>query len=158
MDNGEAHGGRSSSSILTTATIPPLTGPALGDWEPEAFERHGRELLAMIREHFESVRDVPVAVPVNPADLLKLVDSPLADEPEEFAAILADTREKIIPNLVQWNHPRFHGYFPTSASFPGVLAETLTAALNVNAMLWKTSPAASALERTVLRWVAGMVG
>ena len=72
--------------------------------------------------------------------------------------ILGDTRQQVLPDLVHWNHPSFHGYFPTCASFPGVLAETLTAALNVNSMLWKTSPAASALEQVVLRWIAEMVG
>lgn len=129
-----------------------------GDWEPAVFERNGQALLAAIRAHVESIRDIPVATPCDPMALLKALDDDLPEHGEDFGRILADTRERVIPNLVLWNHPRFHGYFPSSASFPGVLAETLTAALNVNAMLWKTSPAASALERTVLRWIAQMVG
>ncbi len=39
-----------------------------------------------------------------------------------------------------------------------MLAETMTAALNVNSMLWKTSPSASALEQVVLRWIAELAG
>jgi aromatic-L-amino-acid decarboxylase len=34
----------------------------------------------------------------------------------------------------------------------------VAAALNVNAMLWRTSPAATELEQRVLRWVAELVG
>jgi aromatic-L-amino-acid decarboxylase len=125
-----------------------------GDWRPADFERHGRELLGMIREHFESIREVPVTVPRSSADLMALVRKELPETGEDFADVLADTRERVMPYLVHWNHPSFHGYFSNSASFPGILAETLSAALNVNTMLWKSGPAASALERVVLDWVA----
>ncbi|GHC52265.1 pyridoxal-dependent decarboxylase [Streptomyces violaceochromogenes] len=129
-----------------------------GDWAPVDFERHGRELLASLREHFEHVRDVPVARPYDPAGLMARLDTAAPERGEDFSRILADTWDQVVPDLVQWNHPAFHGYFSTCASFPGVLAETMTAALNVNAMLWKTSPSASALELVVLRWLADMAG
>lgn len=130
----------------------------IGDWEPAVFERHGQELLAVIREHFESIRKIPVAAPCDTSQLVASLSSILPENGEDFSRILTDTRNYVIPNLVQWNHPFFYGYFPTCASFPGILAETLTASLNINAMLWKTGPAASALEQVVLRWMAEMVG
>jgi aromatic-L-amino-acid decarboxylase len=133
-------------------------GQRYGDWEPEVFQRWGAEVLGLIGGHFESIRTLPVAVPTDPAELVAALDGDLPEEGEDFARVLADTRDLVIPNLVHWNHPRFFGYFPTCASLPGVLAETLTAALNVNTMLWATSPAASALERVVLRWIAQLVG
>lgn len=131
---------------------------ALGDWAPAEFERHGHAVLRMLREHFESIRDIPVACPIAPADLLALLDSPIPDRGEDFSAILEDTREKVVPWLTHWNHPSFHAYFSISASMPGVLAETAIAALNVNAMVWQSSPAASALEVVVLRWLAELAG
>ena len=131
---------------------------AVGDWTPAEFEEHGRAVLAAVRQHFDQIRDVQVARPSDPAELIARLNSPLPEHGERFDQILADTWEKIVPDLVQWNHPAFHGYFSTCASFPGVLAETATAALNVNAMLWKTSPAASALEKVVLRWLAELCG
>ncbi|MEV6671068.1 pyridoxal-dependent decarboxylase [Streptomyces sp. NPDC051162] len=129
-----------------------------GDWAPADFERHGRELLATIRQHFEGVRDVPVARPYDAAELMGRLHTALPEMGEEFPRILTDTWEKVVPDLVHWNHPAFHGYFSTCASFPGMLAETMTAALNVNSMLWKTSPSASALEQVVLRWLAELAG
>ncbi|TDD77767.1 pyridoxal phosphate-dependent decarboxylase family protein [Actinomadura rubrisoli] len=128
------------------------------DWLPAEFEEHGRELLATIREHFESIRDVPVTVPRSSADLMASLRTELPETGEDFARILGDTREQVMPYVVHWNHPSFYGYFANSASFPGILAETLSAALNVNAMLWKSGPAASALERVVLGWLAQLVG
>ncbi len=59
--------------------------------------------------------------------------------------------ESIVPGLTLWNHPRFFAYFANTGSEPGILAELLTAALNVNAMAWVTSPAATELEQVVAR-------
>ena len=50
---------------------------------------------------------------------------------------------------------------PTSrspAARPGVLAEFLSAALNVQAMLWRTSPAATELEEVALGWLRRLMG
>jgi aromatic-L-amino-acid decarboxylase len=131
---------------------------AVGDWTPADFERNSIALSAVIREHFESIRNTPVAAPADSARLVASLEEDLPEHAETFARLLDETTEKVVPGLVHWNHPRFFGYFPTCASFTGVLAETLTAALNVNAMLWHTSPAASALELVVLRWLAELVG
>jgi aromatic-L-amino-acid decarboxylase len=41
---------------------------------------------------------------------------------------------------------------------PGILAEALSAAFNVNAMLWRTSPAATELEIVTLDWLRQLLG
>ena len=48
--------------------------------------------------------------------------------------------------------------FSISASPPGILAEMLIAALNVNGMLWKSSPAATELEQVTLKWLRQWIG
>jgi aromatic-L-amino-acid decarboxylase len=80
------------------------------------------------------------------------------DEPEPFAAVLQDLDDVLLPGITHWNHPRFFAYFAISGSEPGILAELLAATLNVNAMLWRTSPAATELEELVLDWVAQLMG
>jgi aromatic-L-amino-acid decarboxylase len=50
------------------------------------------------------------------------------------------------------------GYFGATTTAPGILAEMLTAALNVNAMTWRTSPAATELETVVLGWLQQWLG
>ncbi|MCB1034138.1 MAG: amino acid decarboxylase, partial [Acidobacteria bacterium] len=59
----------------------------------------------------------------------------------------------IMPGITHWNHPAFFAYFAISGSRPGILGEALSAALNVNAMLWKSSPAATELEEKVCDWL-----
>jgi aromatic-L-amino-acid decarboxylase len=73
-------------------------------------------------------------------------------------SMFRDLDEVILPGITHWNHPGFYAYFSSTASGPGILGEFLTAALNVNAMLWKTSPAATELEEVVLDWLRQMIG
>lgn len=130
----------------------------LGDWDPAEFEQAGHEVLALIRDYFERIEETPVLTKTPARDLLELFSTPVPEESAPFAQILAETRQKVIPNLTHWNHPNFFAYFATTGSGPGILADTLISALNVQGMLWKTGPAASALEAVVLRWMAEMVG
>ncbi|MGI8587572.1 MAG: pyridoxal phosphate-dependent decarboxylase family protein [Chloroflexia bacterium] len=130
----------------------------LGDWPIEVFESHGHEVLALIGDYFRDIDRTPVMATIPPGELLALLDSPPPETPVPFETLLADTREKIIPNLTHWNHPAFHAYFAINGSMPGILAETLTAAFNVNMMVWRSAPAAAALSKIVLRWIAELVG
>ncbi len=130
----------------------------LGDWSPEEFEQAGQEVLRLIREYFAQIDEIPVLTDISARDLQRLLDGPIPETGIPFDQTLAETKEKIIPHLTHWNHPDFFAYFAITGSGPGVLADTLISALNVNAMLWKTSPAASALEQVVLRWMAEMIG
>lgn len=131
---------------------------ALGDWSPEEFAAAGHEVLELIRDHLAAIDDVPVLGRCTPEELRALLAGPLPEVGVPFDRILADTRERVIPHLTHWNHPKFFAYFPSGTSGPGIVADTLISALNVNAMLWKTSPAASALEQVVLGWLAELAG
>jgi len=52
----------------------------------------------------------------------------------------------------------FLGYFGWTATAPGLLGEIITAPLNVNAMTWRTSPAATELETVVIGWLRQWMG
>ena len=77
---------------------------------------------------------------------------------EPLPSILADVERLIAPGLTHWNHPGFFAYFANSSTTPAILGEMLSAAFNVNGMLWKTAPAATELEVVVLDWLRQMTG
>jgi aromatic-L-amino-acid decarboxylase len=60
--------------------------------------------------------------------------------------------------MVHWGHPMFLGYFGWTTTAPGILGEIMTAPLNVNAMTWRTSPAATELETLVIDWLRQWLG
>lgn len=124
------------------------------DLPAEEFRRAGHELIDWITDYLQNVGDYAVLPKCQPGDVAACFPSSAPEKGKPIETILADFREKIVPNLNHWNHPRFHGYFSVSASEPGILGELLAAALNVNAMVWKSCPAATELEQVVMRWLA----
>jgi len=100
----------------------------------------------------------PVLPHVKPGDLTDALPPCGPEQGEPMEAILADFRDKIVPAATHWNHPGFMAYFAISASGPGILGEMLTAALNMNGMLWKTSPAVVELEQVALDWLRRWIG
>src|SRR4051794_3084077 len=122
------------------------------------FRRAGHEVIDWIAGYLDSIGELPVLPHVEPGEVAAQLPASAPDCGEPIDRILRDFRDIIVPGLTQWNHPRFHAYFSVSASAPGVLAEALTAALNVNGMVWKSSPAFTELEMTVMRWLAQWLG
>ena len=101
-------------------------------------------------EHPERYRVMPALVPGDIAALLPK-EAPARGEP--FDAIFADFERIVATGTTHWNHPRFFAYFATSAAPAAIAAETLAATLDVKAMLWRTSPAATELEEVTMRWL-----
>jgi aromatic-L-amino-acid decarboxylase len=95
---------------------------------------------------------------VAPGEIAAMLPAHAPQTGEPLEAILADVDRVIVPGLTHWNHPAFMAYFGITGSPPGILGETIAAALNVNAMLWRTSPAATELEQVTLRWAAELLG
>jgi aromatic-L-amino-acid decarboxylase len=95
---------------------------------------------------------------LRPGDLRAALPPTPPERGEPLADILADVERQVLPGLTHWNHPAFFAYFATSSSAPGILAEMLSAAFNVNGMLWRTSPAATELETVALDWLRQLLG
>jgi aromatic-L-amino-acid decarboxylase len=125
---------------------------------PEALRTHGRRVVDWIAEYLRSVGNYPVLARVKPGDLTAQLPAMGPEQGEAMETILADFERLIPPAITHWNHPRFLAYFAITGSPPGILAKMLTAALNVNGMLWKSSPAATELEAVTLGWLRQWLG
>jgi aromatic-L-amino-acid/L-tryptophan decarboxylase len=129
-----------------------------GDMPPAEFARHAAELASWIAAYFEGVEQLPVLARVEPGEVRATLPDSLPEHGEPMERILADFRADLLPGVTHWNHPSFFAYFAISGSAPGVLGEMLAAALNVNAMLWRTGPAATELEERSLDWLRQLIG
>ena len=126
--------------------------------DPSDFRRHGHALVDWIADYLTGSERYPVLARVTPGDVRRALPDAAPEQGESFDAVFADFERVIVPALTHWNHPGFFGYFAITASAPGVLAEFLSAALNQQAMLWRTSPAATELEEVSLAWLRRMLG
>jgi len=126
--------------------------------ELEAFRREGHRLIDWIARYLANPEPFPVLSRIRPGELRVALPARPPSAPEPLAQSLADFDRLILPAITHWNHPGFFAYFANSATPPAILGELLTAALNVNGMLWKTSPAATELETVVLDWLRHATG
>ncbi len=132
--------------------------PPEGDLPTSELREQGARLLAWISGYLEHPERYPVMSQVAPGDVRRSLPASPPSAPEPLERILADFESKILPGITHWNHPGFFAYFAISSSVPGILAELLIAALDVNAMLWKTSPAATELEELTMDWLRQLIG
>jgi aromatic-L-amino-acid decarboxylase len=128
------------------------------DQDLEQFRAEGHALIEWIAEFLAHPERYAVLPATRPGDVRAALPAaaPLAAEP--LAQAIADFKQLIVPNTTQWNHPGFMAYFATSGSPPGILGELAAAALNVNAMVWRSGPAQTELEEVTLDWFRQMIG
>ena len=122
------------------------------------FRKHGYAVIDWIADYLDKPDKWPVLPAIRPGELRAALPPSPPAQGQSMEAILADFQKLIVPATTHWNHPAFMAYFANSATAAGVLGEALTAALNVNAMLWRTSPAATELELLTMDWLRQMLG
>jgi len=127
--------------------------PALGDIPPDVFRKHLHEMADWIADYREKIEERPIAPNAKPGAVLAQLEAAPPETGASLDDIFADIERVIVPGVAHWAHPQFMSYFGCTTTSPGILAEMITAAMNVNAMTWRTSPAATELESLVLNWL-----
>jgi len=135
-----------------------MTTTSPGDLPAPEFRAAFHRVADLVADYLEHVGEYPVLPKVRPGDVRALLAPVPPKDPEPLDRVLDDYRRIVEPNVTHWNHPGFMAYFGITGSGPGILGEALAAGLNVNAMLWRTSPAATELEETVTDWLRQMLG
>tara|TARA_E500000318_G_scaffold96155_1_gene96328 strand:- start:33362 stop:34864 length:1503 start_codon:yes stop_codon:yes gene_type:complete len=139
-------------------TISPMP---IGAYDPDQFSSALRKIEDWARAYIASLDDRSAAPARSPGETLAMLDPspPMQGEGMGLWDHAGDElRETIEPGLMHWQSPAFFAYFPCSSSLPGVMGELASAVMNVNGMLWSTSPSATELEMRVMDWCAQLFG
>jgi aromatic-L-amino-acid decarboxylase len=91
-------------------------------------------------------------------EIASLFDEPLPEGPQPIEAILSEIESKIFANSTLYLSPRFFGYINSGGNQAAILGDFLASAVNQICALWHFSPAASEVERRVIRWIAQFIG
>ena len=133
-------------------------GSDLGDIPADVFRKHLHQLADWIADYRENIAQRPIAPNAKPGAVLAQLDATPPETGTSFDEIFSEIERIIVPGVAHWAHPQFMSYFGCTTTSPGILAEMITAAMNVNAMTWRTSPAATELETLVLDWLRQWLG
>src|SRR5947207_6955891 len=125
----------------------------LGDTPPEMYREQLHRMADWIADYRGKIGALRVAPDSKPGAIRSALPSQPPEQGEPFEKILADVDRVILPGMVHWSHPMFLAYFGWTATAPGILSEMISAPFNVNAMTWRTSPAATELETLVIDWL-----
>jgi aromatic-L-amino-acid decarboxylase len=135
-----------------------LNESVLGDISTDEFRAAAHRAVDWIGDYLDTIRERPVLSRVRPGAVRSSVPVVPPEEGERLEVIFEDFERLVLPGITHWNHPRFFAYFGITGSTPGILAELLIAALNVNGMLWRTSPSVTEIEEVACDWLRQAIG
>jgi aromatic-L-amino-acid decarboxylase len=128
------------------------------DPNSDDFRAAGHKLVDWAADFLDNVDSYDVLSRVQPGDIERQFAPAPSETGRPYDALLTEFAQKIVPGITHWNHPAFFAYFSITGSQAGILAELLTAVLNANGMVWRTSPSLTELETVTLRWLRDALG
>ncbi|MEM7355639.1 MAG: pyridoxal-dependent decarboxylase [Acidobacteriota bacterium] len=128
------------------------------DLDEETFRQLGHRMIDLMAEALAAEHQDPVLRKASGRAVRQAIDGDLPRLGRDPDEVFAACREAIFPYCRRNGHPRFFGYVSSSADPIGVLADGLISALNQNVTAWRSGPAATTIERQVVRWLDEMVG
>jgi glutamate/tyrosine decarboxylase-like PLP-dependent enzyme len=112
---------------------------------------------SLVSEYFAQVSELPVFPETSAASVALQLDAPLLEEGVSAERLMEDCRAVI--RLSRHNgHPRFFGYVASPSTAIGAYADLIASAINQNVTSWRSTPAATHVERVVVRWLSALVG
>lgn len=110
-----------------------------------------------VTDYFGRVSNLPVFPETSGGQTIVELGTDLPTEPQSVDQLITDCRT-ILENTRHNGHPRFFGYVASPATAPGAFADLVASALNVNVTSWRSGPAATEIERVVVRWLGSLIG
>lgn len=115
------------------------------------------QVTRLVTEYFSEVSTLPVFPETSGGKTIRGIGAQLPLEGEPIEKLVGDCRA-IIENSRHNGHPRFFGYVASPATPPGAFADLIASTLNTNVTSWRSGPAATEIERTVVGWLASLIG
>ena len=119
------------------------------------FRRLAGEVTDLAAEYLASLNSRPIFPDTSGEQTHNLFQVSLPEEPMG-AKVFTYLQEVVDHSRTQ--NGRFFGYVLGSGEPIGAIADLLASVLNQNVTAWRSAPAAVALERTVVTWLAEAIG
>lgn len=112
---------------------------------------------SLVADYFARVARWPVFPETAGGETTLRLGHELSLEGEPVQKLIDDCR-LIIEGSRHNGHPRFFGYVASPATPPGAFADLIASALNVSVTSWRSAPAATEVEKLVVRWLGSLIG
>jgi aromatic-L-amino-acid decarboxylase len=114
-------------------------------------------VIQLVTDYFSGVSNLPIFPETYGGKTTESLGTSLPIEGEPLDHLLNDCRA-ILDGSRHNGHPRFFGYVASPSTAPGAFADLIASTLNSNVTSWRSGPAATEIERTVVSWLAALIG
>jgi aromatic-L-amino-acid/L-tryptophan decarboxylase len=128
------------------------------DLSREEMRRFGYQVIDVLVDHFDSLKDQPIGRKVDRLTLMATLDEPAPRSSTDPQALLERLQREVFPNCLRVNHPRFFAFVPSAANYVGAMADALASGFNVFAGTWMGGSAAAAMELVTTGWLRDLCG
>jgi aromatic-L-amino-acid/L-tryptophan decarboxylase len=138
------------------AAVGEMASRGLGTGDLDEFRSAGHALIDAVADHLEGLPDGPVWRPLPDGLRTALLELPLPDGPTGLDVLGETMTADVLPHAMGNGHPAFFGWVNSPPALAGVLASLVAAAMNPSVVTGDHADVH--LERTVVRWLAELVG
>lgn len=115
------------------------------------------QVSRFVTDYFSEISGLRVFPQTSGGNTTAEVGSTLSHAGEPLQKLMDGCRA-IMNNSRHNGHPRFFGYVASPSTPAGAFADLIASALNINATCWRSGPAATEIEKIVVRWLGSMIG
>lgn len=127
------------------------------DISDENLRNLASQVNQLVTDYFSEISSLRVFPQTSGGNTTAEVGSTLSLSGEPLEKLMAGCRA-IIKNSRHNGHPRFFGYVASPSTPAGAFADLIASALNINVTCWRSGPAATEIEKIVVRWLGSMIG
>ena len=128
------------------------------DLPATTMRRLGAQGVDMVIRHLEGFRRRSIGETASRTELEALLHEPAPVRGRAPLAVLRRLERDVLKHSLSTNHPRFYGFIPSGASFPGMLGDFLTSGFNIYSGVWIEAAGPSQIELTVIDWFRRWLG
>jgi len=125
---------------------------------PDQLRQAGYKVIDTLVDYWQTLHQRPIGRRPTLDEMEALLNEPLPTQPQPSEQVLNEFLEKVLPNVVKVDHPRYFAFVPAPNNPIGVLADTLAAGMNFFVGTWMVGAGATQVERVVITWLKQILG
>lgn len=118
----------------------------------------GYRVIDLLVDYWQSLSQQPLGRRPPREELEPLLSEPIPTAPQPFETVLQEFQQKVLPNVIHVDHPRYFAFVPAPNNPVGALADALAAGTNIFAGTWMVGAGATQVERVVVDWLRQLLG